>query len=110
MRIDRTGISDQQHGATSWFARRDIGNTSLPSSPPAKLFAVGWYDASTTSQVRSIATSLLGSVNNGRGLECYYHYQWTPTIRFTQGVQAIMPAQESASTALIAGARAQMVF
>jgi porin len=106
----RAGIADDNTNPLGWFLSFGIGGNSPIESRPADRFGVGWYYASTSSQIGPILEAAFGQIGNGQGIECFYNYQLTPAIYLTPDLQVIIPAREAIDAALVVGLRAQFVF
>lgn len=106
----RAGIADDNTNPLGWFLSFGIGGNSPIESRPADRFGVGWYYASTSSQIGPILEAAFGQIGNGQGIECFYNYQLTPAIHLTPDLQVIIPARETIDAALVVGLRAQLIF
>jgi porin len=106
----RAGIADDNTNPLAWFLSFGLGGDSPIASRPADRFGIGWYYASTSSQIGPVLEAAFGQIGNGQGFECFYNYQLTPAIYLTPDLQVIVPAREEIDAALVIGLRAQMIF
>lgn len=106
----RAGIADDGTSPLAWFLSFGLGGNVPSYARPNDTFGVGWYYASTSTQIGPLITAQFGPIGNGQGLECYYNYQWTRAIRITPDIQFIVPALEQFDPSLVVGFRAQLIF
>lgn len=106
----RAGVADDNTNPLAWFLSFGLGGSSPLDSRPYDRFGVGWYYASTSSQIGPILEAAFGEIGNGQGVECFYNYQLTPAIYLTPDLQVLIPAREEVDPSLVVGLRAQMIF
>jgi porin len=106
----RAGIADDNTSPLAWFLSFGIGGNVTTESRKADSFGVGWYYGGTSDQIGPLITAQFGPVGNGQGIECFYNYQFSPSIRLTPDVQFLVPVLSSFDPSLIVGLRMQLIF
>jgi porin len=106
----RAGIADDNTSPLAWFLSFGIGGNVTAESRDDDSFGVGWYYGGTSNQIGPLITAQFGPVGNGQGVECFYNYQLSPSIRLTPDVQFLVPVLSSFDPSLILGLRMQLIL
>ena len=106
----RAGIADDNTSPLAWFLSFGIGGNVTAESRKGDSFGIGWYYGGTSGQIGSLITAQFGPVGNGQGIECFYNYQLSPSIRLTPDVQVLVPVLSSFDPSLILGLRMQFIL
>ena len=106
----RAGVADENTSPVDLFLSFGVGGNVPSARRGADTFGIGWYYASTSSQIGPLITSQFGPIGDGQGVECFYNYEFTPAIRITPDMQYVVPALRAAEPSLIVGMRALVSF
>ena len=106
----RFGASDRDTNPIQYFANAGIGGQSPFRGRKNDLFGIGWFYNRFSSNIGAPATTQLGLEDAATGVEIYYNYAVTPYCFVTPDLQVVEPGTSNASTALILGLRAQVIF
>jgi len=77
----RAGIADPNTSPIDAFLSFGVGGNVLGRTRHNDTFGIGWYYASTSPQIGTLITSQFGPIGNGQGIECFYNYELTRTVR-----------------------------
>ena len=106
----RAGVADENTSPVDLFLSFGVGGNVPSARRGEDTFGIGWYYASTSSQIGPLITSQFGPIGDGQGVECFYNYEFTPAIRITPDMQYVVPALRAAEPSLIVGMRALVSF
>jgi porin len=106
----RAGVADENTSPLAGFVSFGIGGNAMRKTRSSDTFGIGWYYAALSRQIGTFITSQVGPVGDGQGIECFYNYELTRSIRITPDVQYIVPSLRSAEPAWIVGTRALVSF
>jgi porin len=102
----RFGTTDGEANPVHYFASAGIGGKGICDDRPLDRFGIGYYYLWIADQD---VPQILG-FDNTQGFEAFYNIALTKWVYLTPDVQVIDPSQTRVDTAVVVGARLQMVF
>ena len=102
----RFGSSDGEANPIHYFASAGIGGKGICPDRPLDRFGIGYYYLWVANQ--DVPNAL--GFDDTQGFEAFYNIAMTKWMYLTPDIQVIDPSQTRVDTAVIVGARLQMVF
>jgi porin len=102
----RFGSSDGEANPIHYFASVGVGGKGLCPDRPLDRFGVGYYYLWVANQ--DVPQDL--GFGDTKGVEVFYNIAMTKWMYLTPDIQIIDPSQKDVDTAVVVGARLQMVF
>jgi porin len=102
----RFGATDGEANPVHYFASIGIGGKGITPERSLDRFGIGYYYLWIANQE---ATNTLG-FGDTKGIEAFYNIALTKWVYLTPDIQIIDPSKTDVDTAVIVGARLQMVF
>ena len=102
----RFGSTDGEANPVHYFASVGIGGKGICPERPLDRFGIGYYYLWIANQE---ATNT-GGFDDTKGVEAFYNIALTKWVYLTPDIQIIDPSKTTVDTAVIVGARLQMVF
>jgi porin len=106
----RAGIAEDEVVPLLYFLSAGVGGNSTIRGREADTFGVGYYYAGISEEIGPIATTLLGPLGDGQGVELFYNIEVTPWFHLTPDLQVLMPFREEVDTAVVVGLRGKIDF
>ena len=102
----RFGTTDGEANPVHYFASAGIGGKGICPDRPLDRFGIGYYYLWMANQD---VPQILG-FGDTQGVEAFYNIALTKWVYLTPDIQVIDPSQRNVDTAVVIGARLQMVF
>lgn len=103
----RAGIGDDDTLPIDWHVSLGVGGRGLGEVRPDDHYGIGYYYSSVEAGRLS---SLVALEDHTQGFEAFYNLAITPAARLTFDFQAVSGPLASTDTAVVIGARLQLVF
>jgi porin len=102
----RFGTTDGEANPVHYFASAGIGGKGICPERPLDRFGIGYYYLWMANQ----DVPQFFGFDNTQGFEAFYNIALTKWVYLTPDIQVIDPSQRNVDTAVVVGARLQMVF
>jgi porin len=102
----RFGSTDGEANPVHYFASIGIGGKGICDDRPLDRFGIGYYYLWIANQEVTNA----GGFGDTKGVEAFYNIALTKWVYLTPDIQVIDPSKTQVDTAVVVGARLQMVF
>lgn len=106
----QAAISDGNPNPIAWSALLGVGGTGMIPGRERDRLGLGVFCLGFSDSLKEGLDSVGIPIRNEVGIEAFYNLAITPWLHVTGDIQLIRPPQTGADTAVIAGARAQVVF
>lgn len=105
----QAGVADEETNPVSRYFNVGIGGTSPFRGRGLDRFGVGWAYTGFSGDFKELLGRLV-EVQDEQSLELFYNVAFAPWIRFTGDLQVVWPFLPGTNTAIVPGARLEMVF
>jgi porin len=102
----RFGASDGEANPVHYFTSVGVGGKGICPERPFDRFGVGYYYITVAN--KDVPQTL--GFGDTQGFEAFYNIAMTKWMYLTPDIQVIDPSQNNVNTAVVVGARLQMVF